>query len=356
MEHHLTNRQRILIKKYCLLLFSTILIITVFLSIPDIARALPESLAGVLTEQSDNKNISKDTSEDKQLASVMGEAFSAIVGFDYESEPIIPSVTSPEGALYVSAVSLCWYTQEEVPNLYLLNRTDFNVNINDYSNLAFPVDNTLSTEPMVLIVHTHGTESYLPAGVDYYMADENFRSVVESETVVAVGTVLANALNSKGIVTLHDTTMYDKDDFSSAYSNSKEAVALAIAKYPSIKYVIDLHRDAVFNSEGVNQKPVTTINGKQVAQAMLVMGTNQGGAIHPNWAQNLTVAVSLQNILNTDYPTLMRPICLRTASFNQQLATGSMLLEVGSCGNTIEEAKNTAELFAAAFTKMIYSN
>lgn len=355
MEHHLTNHQRQSIKKYCILLLSTAMIISVFFSIPNIARAIPESLAGVLTAQSDDNNNSDENSESK-LAPVMGEAFSAVLGFDFESEPTIPSVTSPEGALFVSAVSLCWYTQEEAPNLYLLNRTDFNVNIQEYLGLAFPIDNSLSTEPLVLIVHTHGTESYLPAGVDYYLADENFRSEVETETVVEVGTVLANALNSKGIITIHDTTMYDKDDYSSAYSNSKEAVAIALAKHPTIKYVIDLHRDAVFNSDGINQKPVTTIGGKQVAQSMLVMGTNQGGAIHPSWSENLTVAVALQGILNEDYPTFMRPICLRTASFNQQLATGSMLLEIGSCGNTIEEAKNAAELFAAAFTKMIYSN
>ncbi|MDD4422589.1 MAG: stage II sporulation protein P, partial [Eubacteriales bacterium] len=97
-------------------------------------------------------------------------------------------------------------------------------------------------------------------------------------------------------------------------------------------------------------------NGKQAAQAMLVMETNQGGANHPIWEQNLTVAVALQNIINNDYPTLMRPICLRSASFNQQLTTGSMLLEIGSCGNTLEEAKYTAELIASAITKMIYSN
>jgi stage II sporulation protein P len=93
--------------------------------------------------------------------------------------------------------------------------------------------------------------------------------------------VLAEELNSRGIVTIQDTVMHDKNDYSNAYTNSKKSVTEYLKQYPTIKYVIDLHRDAVFTSDGTNQKPVTTINGQQVAQVMLVVGTNQGGANHP---------------------------------------------------------------------------
>lgn len=357
MQHRLSHRQRLAIKKYSLLILSITIIIAIFLSIPNIARALPDSIVDVLTEQSDLKEISyNETSEDALLTSIVGESFSAVLGYDYESEPKIPSFEDLEGAEYVSAVNLCWYTEEDMPKLNLINRTKFKVNLYNYSDLEFPVDNKIGSGPLVLILHTHGTESYLPKGVNYYTADDSFRSHIESETVVAVGTVLADVLNSKGIPTMHDTIMYDKEDFNRAYSNSKAAGAAALKKYPSIKYIIDLHRDAIFTAKGVNQKPITEINNEKCAQAMLVVGTNQGGANHPNWAENLTVAVNLQSILNEDFPTLMRPICLRSASFNQQLSSGSILIEVGSCGSTIEEAKNAAKCFAASFAKMIYSN
>ena len=194
MEHRLTHRQKFLIRKFCLLLLSAAIIVSVFLSIPYIARALPVSLAGILTEQSETAISSAESSGEQPLSPIMGESFSAIIGFDYESEPSIPLVENPSGALYVNAVSLCWYTQDEIPNLYLLNRTDFDININNYSGLPFPINNIISTDPMVLIIHTHGTESYLPTGVDYYMADENFRSEIEAESIVAVGTVLANEI------------------------------------------------------------------------------------------------------------------------------------------------------------------
>lgn len=350
----LTRRQRIAIKKYSILILSIAIISSVFLSIPSVAKALPESLASMLTEKQ-NARDSSALPDDNKLTSLMGDPFSVVLGYDYETEPEIPPNDNLEGAEYVEAVNLCWYTIEEKPELFLMNRTNFKINLNDYKNLKFPIDNKINSAPAVLIVHTHGTESYLSAGVDYYTAGENFRSEDQSKNVVGVGTVLAQELEKRGIATVHDTTMHDKNNFSASYSNSRKAVTNILAKYPSIKYVIDLHRDAVFTAKGVNQKPVTKIDGKEVAQIMLVVGTNQGGANHPNWKKNLTVAVALQSIINEDYPTLARPLCLRSASFNQQLSLGSFLIEVGSCGNTVEEAKNAVKLFASAFAEMIYS-
>ncbi len=353
--NRLSNRQKLLIKKYTLLILSILLITGIFVSIPSIAKALPRSLAQALTEKPADI-VSETVSEEDRLTALMGEAFTTVLGFDYEVEPEIPKVENTDGAKFVKAVNLCWYTLEDKPQLYLLNRTKFSVNLNEYKNLEYPIGREIGADPTVLIVHTHGTESYLASGVDYYTPNENFRSTEESKTVVAVGKVLAEELNSRGIVTIQDTVMHDKNDYSNAYTNSKKSVTEYLKQYPTIKYVIDLHRDAVFTSDGTNQKPVTTINGQQVAQVMLVVGTNQGGANHPNWKKNLTVAVALQEVMNSDYPTFSRPICLRTASFNQQLSPGYLLLEVGSCGNTIDEAKNAAKLFAAAFASTIKKN
>ena len=354
MQKRLTFRQRQSVKKYSLLILSLVIIGSVFLSIPSIARALPETLATALTvREGANGPPGSITGGGEALTPLMGQPFSSVLGFDYESEPEIPPLDSIEGAEYVKAVNLCWYTYEDTPKLHLINRTDYKVNLYDYIDMRFPVNNKSLSEPAVLIIHTHGTESYLPSGVNYYTAEETFRSVEKERTVVAVGEVLAAELNARGIPVLHDTVMYDKESFSDSYNKSRKAVAAALEEYPTIKYVIDLHRDAVFTSTGVNQKPVTEIDGKTTAQVMMVIGTNQGGANHPEWKKNLTVAVALQSIMNEKYPTLARPICLRTASFNQQLSPGYILLEVGSCGNTIDEAKKAAELFAAAFAEMI---
>ena len=109
-----------------------------------------------------------------------------------------------------------------------------------------------------------------------------------------------------------------------------------LKKYPSIKVVIDIHRDSV-SAEGGKSKLVTQINGKKAAQVMLVMGS-QGGIVkdYPNWKKNLSLAVKLHQKIEKNYPTLARPILLRNAKYNQNLTTGSILLEVGTEANTME--------------------
>ena len=260
--------------------------------------------------------------------------------------------TDESEKLTVQPVNLCWYEPGDTPALYLHNSTDYSIDLNAYLSRTYPVRAADGSGPQVLILHTHGTESYLPDGADSYDEDESFRSENTEENVVAVGRVFADTLRGAGISVVHDETMYDRDDFNAAYTSSRAAVYAWLEKSPSIRYVFDLHRDSVFTADGENQKPVTEINGETAAQIMLVVGTDQGGAIHPNWKQNLTVAAAYQQILNTDYPTLARPVCLRTASFNQQCLPGMLLLEIGACGNTLTEAKRAARLAALSFISL----
>ena len=266
------------------------------------------------------------------------------------------SDSADDAKLPVIPVNLCWYEAGETPGLYLHNTTDYNVDLNAFTNRTYPVKPSGESGPQVLILHTHGTESYLPDGADSYDEDESFRSENTEENVVAVGRVFADTLRSAGISVIHDETMYDRDDFNAAYTSSRAAVYDWLEKYPSIRYVFDLHRDSVFTADGENQKPVAEIGGETAAQIMLVVGTDQGGADHAGWRQNLTVAVAYQQLLNADYPTLARPICLRTASFNQQCLPGMLLLEIGACGNTLTEAKRAARLAALSFISLYDSS
>ena len=269
-----------------------------------------------------------------------------------DEEESIPTPTPSDGDLSVTASNLSWYELGETPTLNIINRTSYKVDLNKYLERDLQ-KYEMTDEPLVLIIHTHGSESYLPSGYDFYSPDETFRSLDESETVVHIGEVLCDRLAEYGINAIHDKTMYDQYDFNRSYNYSREGVKSALAKYPSIKYVIDLHRDSVFDSNGNNIKPLTEIGGKDCAQLMLVVGTNEAGAVHPNWRDNLTFAAHLQQSMNDTYPTLARPINLRTSAFNQALSAGSLLLEVGSCGNTVEEAENAMTLFAEVYAGLL---
>ena len=163
-------------------------------------------------------------------------------------------------------------------------------------------------------------------------------------------------LEAGGISVIHDTTMHDAENFNYAYVHSAATVQKYLEKYPSIRYVLDIHRDSIFNPDGSCEKTLTYIDGKPTAQIMPVVGTNQNGSAHPNWKTNLTVAAHLEDLLGRFYPTLSRPINLRADGFNQWLSDGALIIEVGSCGNTLEEAKRAGELFATTFAVLLKEN
>ncbi|MBQ3955515.1 MAG: stage II sporulation protein P, partial [Clostridia bacterium] len=204
-------------------------------------------------------------------------------------------------------------------------------------------EETGGDEPFVLILHTHGTEAYREC------AGGNYRSRDPSLSVLCLGEQLADRLNGAGISALRLSDLFDAPDFNLAYSNAASAIRDTLALYPSIRYIFDLHRDSVVLGDGtVCRTSASLEDGTRAAQMMFVVGTDEAGAIHPGWRDNLGLAVRLQTALNREHPNLMRDINLRSASFNEQYTPGSLLIEIGSSGCSLEEAKKAADLLADA--------
>ncbi len=203
---------------------------------------------------------------------------------------------------------------------------------------AFPA--LKSDEPTVLILHSHGSESYLAqAG---YTESSPYRTHDENYNMVSVGKALADRLESQGIGVVHDTRLHDVPDYSSAYTSSRAAIREYLREYPSIRLVLDLHRDA--SSNYVNQLTTqATVAGENSAQLMLVIGTD-----HDLWQQNMSCAVQLQALLEKTWPGVCRDINFRTGRFNQDLGPVSILVEVGAAGDTREEALVAVDALAEA--------
>lgn len=196
----------------------------------------------------------------------------------------------------------------------------------------------------ILILHTHTTEAYTPTEEESYEADDEYRTTDPDHSVIRVGEALAAALEAYGLHVLHDTNIYDHPSYNGSYVRSGEAVEEYLAAYPGIKLVIDLHRDAL-GDDDVMYKTLADIDGLEAAQLMFVMGTDIN-LENPAWRDNLTLALTLHEAVAARYPTLMRPTVLCSSRYNQQLCPGSLLLEVGTSGNTLEEALTGVELFA----------
>ncbi len=207
-------------------------------------------------------------------------------------------------------------------------------------------------KPQVLIVHTHGCEAYtMPEGEEYEESDDH-RTLDERYNVLRVGDELARVLEAEGVGVVHDRTLHDYPSYSGAYNRSLATVESWREKYPSITYVLDVHRDAVADTDG-RQYKLLCAEEPDAAQLEFVIGTDGGGAEHPRWRENLKLACAVQSTLLAKYPTLLRPITVRNSRYNQHVTTGSLLLEVGTAGNSLEEALNAARLFAEGFAETI---
>lgn len=228
--------------------------------------------------------------------------------------------------------------------LYLYNRTDLEVDL--AKAVKARVDIFLSPAedgPQILILHTHATEAYTPDGTDSYLPSDNSRTLDEGQNMLRVGDEMERVFTEMGLSVLHDRTLYDYPKYAGSYGRSGPAAQAYLEQYPSIKLVLDVHRDALIGSNGTVYKAVTSIDGVDTAQVMLVVGS---GEDHPGWTENLALAAKLQKSLDTLYPTLARPMTLRQSTYNQELAPGFLLVEVGSHGNTLQEALAGARAFA----------
>ena len=165
---------------------------------------------------------------------------------------------------------------------------------------------------------------------------------------------MAQVFADAGISVIHDRTLYDYPSYSGAYDRSLSAINSYLVQYPSLRFIMDIHRDAIEDSEGNEYKVVSAIEGRgTAAQLSIVVGSDGSGLSHPRWMENLKLAVAIQSGLLQEYPTLMRPILLRNSRYNQHATTGSLLVEVGAAGNSPEEAALAGRLFAQTMVDVL---
>lgn len=237
--------------------------------------------------------------------------------------------------------------------VYMKNSTELSVDIKELLEAKLSFKIAKDDSPQVLIVHTHTTETFMTNEADYYTEAFSSRTRESDKNMVSVGKIVAERLNSAGIKTLHDTTEHDYPNYTGSYSRAAKTINSYLKKYPSIKVVLDLHRDAVSANDTDKVKLVTEVEGKKAAQVMLVMGSQSGSVTDfPKWKENLKLAVRLQQKIEQKYPTLARPLSLMPKKYNENLTTGSLLIEFGTDVNTLEEAHYSALLVGNALAEL----
>ena len=226
------------------------------------------------------------------------------------------------------------------------NETEYNLENAFY-------EKKFSKNTSVLIVHTHTSEAYRPSEKYLYEPKDNQRSEDINFNVAKVGSRLYECLKEKGIDIVHDKTINDYPSYSGSYSKTLKLIESHLKKNPSINIVLDLHRDAMEKSDGTKLSTVCEINGEKAAQIMIVVGTDQSGLPHSNWRSNFSFAVLLQKAMEEKYPGIMRPINVRCERFNGHASENEIIIEIGTTGNTLEEALVSAEALSYGLAEII---
>ena len=239
-------------------------------------------------------------------------------------------------------------------NGYIKNNAGVNMDFDSLLKAELPFDMQKTESPQVLIYHTHTSESYMDEDVDYYYESYYSRTQNTDYNVTSVGKILTEALNEKGITTIHDSTVHDST-YSGSYDRSMQTIESIMESNEDIKVVIDIHRDAI-GSDTYKVKPVFEYDGRQGAQIMIMSGCDIDGEMgFDTWEENLNFALKIHNQAEAMYPGMTRPLTFGYFAYNEYLCNGSLLIEVGTDANTIEEAEYTAELLGNVLYEVLNS-
>ena len=218
------------------------------------------------------------------------------------------------------------------------------------SLLTQPVELSLADgEPRVLIVHTHATESFTQTS-DHYQETSPYRTLDPGHNMLALGDIVAEVLEEAGIGVIHDRQFHDYPSYNGSYSHTAASTKSYLEQYPTIELILDLHRDAADTPTG-QMATQCTIGGEKAAQLMFVLGTDKRLS-HPDWEQNLSLALKLQVLLEKENPGICRSVTLSKNRYNQHLGKYALLVEIGAAGNTLDQAKLAARELGEAIAAL----
>ncbi len=208
-------------------------------------------------------------------------------------------------------------------------------------------------DPTVLIFHSHTSEGYQMTENKNFFKGYKDRTNDENRNVVRVGTEIVRVLKEHGIGVIHDKVIHD-DSYSGAYGHSRSTVSEYLEKYPSIRVVIDVHRDAIHPSDKEKIAPTAVINGRKSAQVMIITGVEEGKVEDfPDWEKNLRFALALQRQAQNQYEGLMRPVLFSPRKYNMDMSYCGILLEMGSDANTLQEAVYAGAMVADSLANLL---
>lgn len=278
---------------------------------------------------------------------------------DVGAEPYPKTLESRDGV--IKAMTYGFYSGTDYVNLdgggQVRNCSDIaGETLLEESRRGYDFTVTADGTPQILIMHTHETESYEPYARDFYDSSFTSRTTDDEKNMAAVGDAIAAELEKSGIGVIHDVTKHDYPSYNGSYDRSRETVQAILEENPTIKVVLDIHRDAIEREDGTRIAPTAEINGKNAAQVMIISCCDDGSGRLPHYMSNFRFASALQQQLESDFSGLTRPVLFDDRFYNQDLTAGSLLIEVGGHANSIDEAVYSGELIGKSLSNLFLHN
>ena len=238
-------------------------------------------------------------------------------------------------------------------NFYVNNKSGIDLNIAEELSKKPDMSIKKDGSPQVLIYHTHTCESFMDKDQGFYFESFYPRTEDKRFSVVRVGDAICESLKKAGIGSIHDTTCHDSPSFSGSYKRSAETIDRNLAEHPSIQVTIDIHRDTIGNNERGKIKPTFRVGDKKAAQIMIMSGCDLDGSMNfPDWEFNLRFALRLQKSAETLYPGMTRSLFFGPVKYNMNKTHSSLLIEVGTEVNTLNEAVYSGTLIGNALVNV----
>lgn len=273
---------------------------------------------------------------------------------DMEQIPAPNTVNSDGETMYQINERMIGASGTMFDNFSVKNTTSVDIDIAEELSKQPDINISKHSAPQVLIVHTHATEAYIDTDTGVFPESFYPRTTDPNYSVIKVGEAIKTQLVNSGINTLHDSTQHDNPSYNGAYYRSEDTIKDYLEQYPSIQVVLDIHRDSIGNNESGKVKPTFTYNNKKAAQIMIVAGCDDDGTWEfPDWEYNLRFALRLQQTTETLYPGMTRPLKFCPSQYNLHLTHGSLLVEIGTDVNTLDEAVYSGELLGNSLSQVL---
>lgn len=201
-----------------------------------------------------------------------------------------------------------------------------------------------SSSPVVAVYHTHTRESYLPEMPGgRALKPDDAHTDDPTINMTRVGQEVVKTLQQLGVPAVHSAAVHDKDGKLAAYIRSETTVQSLMKQYPSLKVLLDLHRDSQLRAH-----TTVLIRGRLMAKTMVVLGND-----NKDWRKNYAFATAFIRVLEEKNPGLSSGVFPKPGRFNQHYSPNALLLEVGGVENSLEESLASARAIAQAIAQLV---